>query len=77
MLCGFAGSHHRPAATGEAERICDRARVTLGAAGRSRRFARAAGRPPFVRLIVMNTLETQPHSYLLRGRNQEWVLREV
>jgi high-affinity iron transporter len=27
--------------------------------------------PVFVRLIVMTPLETQPHSCLLRGRNQE------
>jgi hypothetical protein len=31
----------------------DRARATFGAAGRSRRFARAAVRAVFVRLIVM------------------------
>jgi hypothetical protein len=42
----------------------DRARATFGTAGRSRRFDRAAGRPVFLRLMVMNPLETQPHSYL-------------
>jgi hypothetical protein len=45
----------------------DRVRMTFGAAGRSRRFDRAAVRALFVRLIVMAPLETQPHSCLLRG----------
>jgi hypothetical protein len=39
----------------------DRARATFGEVGRSRRFARVAGRRAFVRLIVMTPLETQPH----------------
>jgi hypothetical protein len=36
----------------------DRARATFGEVGRSRRFARVAGRRAFVRLIVMTPLET-------------------
>jgi hypothetical protein len=38
--------------------------------------ARLGDRPLSV-LIVMNPLETQPNSYLSRGHNQEYVLREV